>query len=66
MPKDGPRGGPQECPAEHVCFWPEADYGGQMSGYRNPYAHTCGHVPGRSARSAVNNENQGRTLCASG
>ncbi|WP_169922609.1 peptidase inhibitor family I36 protein [Streptomyces lushanensis] len=59
-----PVSGPEDCYAGWVCFWPQANYGGQMEAYQNPSYHTCDRVPtgNGEVRSIVNRDDQAWTL----
>ncbi|MEU8304327.1 peptidase inhibitor family I36 protein [Actinomadura sp. NPDC048955] len=50
--------GPSDCPVGSVCFWPGPNYQGRMSAYRNPSVHLCGAIPGGTARSVTNRDDQ--------
>ncbi|WP_329614572.1 peptidase inhibitor family I36 protein [Streptomyces brevispora] len=53
-----PVSGPADCYDGWVCFWPQANYGGQMEAYQAPYIHSCDNVPSGTARSVVNRDDQ--------
>ncbi|MGK4585959.1 peptidase inhibitor family I36 protein [Kitasatospora sp. HPMI-4] len=53
-----PVSGPADCYPGWVCFWPQANYGGQMEAYQGPYIHSCDRVPSGTVRSVVNRDDQ--------
>ncbi|MCX4548215.1 peptidase inhibitor family I36 protein [Streptomyces sp. NBC_01387] len=57
--------GPDDCYPGWVCFWPEANFGGQMEAYQNPQIHSCDSVPSGTVRSIVNRDDQDWTVSQS-
>ncbi|WP_083950073.1 peptidase inhibitor family I36 protein [Herbidospora yilanensis] len=62
------------CYPGYICFYPQANFQGEMTSHYNPWWGNCGHIPGGgTARSVVNNDDQtwimyageyGRKVCA--
>ncbi|TKK87019.1 hypothetical protein FDA94_19735 [Herbidospora galbida] len=53
------------CYPGYICFYPQANFQGEMTSHYNPWWFGCGDIPGGgTARSVVNNDDQTWTLYA--